>query len=91
MARPDTKVLGWRSTSTSRSPVSGSTLTVLVEDSVGSATPITPVTAKGLKSAMPSGKSPNPLPKKKAGVSVLKVSAPTLVSPRASHFGAETD
>ena len=47
----------------------------------GKPTPIVPVTAIGFSIAMLSGRSPNPLPKKRAGVIVEKSTAPTRAAP----------
>src|SRR6266404_945756 len=48
---------------------------------LGKATPTRPVIASGLSNDNPGGKSPKPLPKNRAGVQVLKVSAPTCLLP----------
>src|SRR6266699_2214352 len=67
-AKPYCSTFGFRS-------ISPSPLRVLAL--VGMATPTTPVTAAGRSRERVSGKSPKPLPKKNAGVQVLKLSAST--------------
>src|ERR1700690_2337408 len=55
------------------SPESG--LIEILPALVGKLAPMTPVIANGLKNPIESGKSPNPLPKKRAGEIVVKESA----------------
>src|ERR1700690_3589880 len=54
------------------SPVSG--LIEILPALVGKLAPMTPVIANGLKNPIESGKSPNPLPKKRPGEIVVKES-----------------
>src|SRR5512135_2815246 len=65
------RVVGFRSTIVSS--VAGSIETL--PDLVGKLGPMTPVTANGLKNPIDADRSPNPLPKKKAGEIVVKESA----------------
>ena len=60
---------------------SSSIAVVLVLDRVGIATPKVPVTAIGRRYFMLSDRPPKPLPANSAGVTVLKVSAPTRFAP----------
>ena len=80
-AKPNSSTSGFRSISTSPSPVRSSTARLRVLALVGIAMPTCPVRASGFRNRSASGKSPKPLPKKIPGVHVLKVSALTSLLP----------
>src|SRR2546428_1437425 len=79
--KPHLNTVGLNSRSTSTSPELGSVVIVGVRTRDGTAQPKAPVRARGFNSSSRSGRSPNPLPKNKDGVTVSKDSAPTFLLP----------
>src|SRR5262245_32681832 len=83
--KPHVTTFGFNSFSTWGCPPpsssSSGTVMVLLKRRVGRSTPNAPVRAIGLRYARPSGRSPNPLPKKSRGVTVSNDSAPIFLLP----------